>query len=211
VDPVKGLKETVLHHLGRAPGLTDRELTNRIKGPSAPQQPINQLARSLEEKGIVSRRRRADGLIGNYLSTDESIKLAPVRPTRPTHDVATSALTEDELKTHLKKWLEADGWEVTIAWGRKPGVDIKATKTDRCWLIEAKGCGSLNAMRVNYFIGILGELLQRMTDDQASYAIALPDMPQFRGLWNRLPSLAKKRTGITALFVSANGQVQRIE
>lgn len=63
-------------------------------------------------------------------------------------------------------------------------------------------------MRVNYFLAILGELLQRMDDPNAKYSIALPDFPQFRRLWNRLPELAKVRTGITALFVDTDAIVQ---
>lgn len=63
-------------------------------------------------------------------------------------------------------------------------------------------------MRVNYFLGILGETLQRMADEEAKYSIALPDVPQFRGLWSRLPELAKSRTTITALFVSPEGVVR---
>jgi len=42
------------------------------------------------------------------------------------------------------------------------------------------------------------------------YSIALPDLPQFRGLWSRLPSLAKSRTQITALFVKASGEVDEV-
>ena len=33
-------------------------------------------------------------------------------------------------------------------------------------------------------------------------------MPQFRGLWERLPALAKKRTGISALFVDVDDVVR---
>jgi hypothetical protein len=57
-------------------------------------------------------------------------------------------------------------------------------------------------MRVNYFLAALGELLQRMDDTNARYSVAMPDLPQFRGLWERLPKLAKQRLGITALFVN---------
>jgi hypothetical protein len=62
-------------------------------------------------------------------------------------------------------------------------------------------------MRVNYFVAILGEMLQRMDDPNARYSIALPDLAQFRGLWERLPRLAKTRTRISALFVDAKGHV----
>jgi hypothetical protein len=118
------------------------------------------------------------------------------------------ALSEDEVKRGVKAWLEASGWQVSVVWGRGHGIDILATKGNERWVIEAKGCGSLNPMRVNYFVSMLGELLQRMDDPKARYSIALPDMKQFRGLWERLPSLAKSRTGISALFVGASGNVQ---
>ena len=65
-------------------------------------------------------------------------------------------------------------------------------------------------MRVNYFLGILGETLQRMDDLFAKYSIALPDVPQFHKLWERLPQLAKRRTEITALFVTAQGAVTEV-
>ncbi len=65
-------------------------------------------------------------------------------------------------------------------------------------------------MRVNYFLSILGELLQRMDDPDARYSIALPDMQQFRRLWQRLPQLAKARTTISALFVSPSGKVEEV-
>ena len=64
-------------------------------------------------------------------------------------------------------------------------------------------------MRVNYFLGVLSETLQRMDDPKAAYSIALSDLKQFRNLWTSLPLLAKQRTVITALFVRADGQVEQ--
>jgi hypothetical protein len=66
-------------------------------------------------------------------------------------------------------------------------------------------------MRVNYFLGALGEILQRMDDPDARYSVAFPDIAQFRRLWERLPALAKKRTGISALFVAASGEITHVE
>ena len=87
-------------------------------------------------------------------------------------------------------------------------MDIEATRGRERWIIEVKGRGSRSEMRVNYFIGMLGELLQRMDDPEAKYSIALPDLPQFRGLWQRLPGLAKQRTEITSLLVDEAGNVR---
>lgn len=50
------------------PGLTDREITDIIKGQGEPQQHVNQSCRSLAKKGIVKRIKREDNLIGNYLA-----------------------------------------------------------------------------------------------------------------------------------------------
>jgi hypothetical protein len=116
-------------------------------------------------------------------------------------------LSEDDVKRRLQSWLAQSGWEVSVVWGRGRGIDVEAKKGTQRWIIEAKGCGSLNPMRVNYFVSMLGELLQRMNDANARYSIALPDLKQFRGLWARLPELAKSRTGISALFVNASGNI----
>lgn len=136
----------------------------------------------------------------------EIVDLAEIGLSGPTGALGEGS--EDAVKKHLKLWLEQQGWSVKVAWGKTRGVDIEATKSGSRWLIEVKGIGSLQPMRVNYFIGMLGETLQRMDDPKAAYSIALPDHPQYRGLWNRLPELAKKRTQITMLFVAPNGRVE---
>lgn len=120
------------------------------------------------------------------------------------------ALSEDALKKLLEAWLQSNGWRVAVAWGQTHGVDIQAAKNDEHWVIEVKGQGSRNAMRVNYFLAILGETLQRMTDPAAKYSVALPDIQQFERLWQRLPSLAKARTGITALLVDSQENVREL-
>jgi hypothetical protein len=120
-------------------------------------------------------------------------------------------LSEDDVKERVRVWLERSGWRVEVAWGKSRGTDILAVRDDIRWLIEAKGGGSLQPMRVNYFLMVLGEVLQRMEDPATRYSIALPDMRQFRGLWARLPSLAKKLLGISALFIDENGAVEEAE
>jgi hypothetical protein len=116
-------------------------------------------------------------------------------------------LSEHTLKRVLDAWLQAQGWSTHVAWRKIHGIDIEARRDAERWIIEVKGMGKLNPMRVNYFLAILGETLQRMNDPEAKYSIALPDLPQFRGLWDRLPDLAKQRTQISALFVDTDGNV----
>lgn len=201
------LKQRILELLARSPGLTDREITDRLEGREAPQQPVNIACRGLEKAGALRRaRERADSLIGNYPTGRGAALEPPSRPRGPSTQTE-GALSEDEVKKAVADWLLGQGWTVEVAWGQARGIDILARRGHERWVIEAKGSGSLQPMRVNYFLAILGTLLQRMDDPAARYSIALPDMRQFRGLWQRLPALAKHRTGITALFVAPDGSV----
>ena len=63
-------------------------------------------------------------------------------------------------------------------------------------------------MRVNYFLAILGEILQRMDNSKNKYFIALPKMQQYKNLWQRLPILAKQRTTIKLILVDKNGNLE---
>ncbi|BCJ87282.1 hypothetical protein [Effusibacillus dendaii] len=123
----------------------------------------------------------------------------------------SSVFSEDNIKQFLKEFLHSNGWETQIAWGKTPGIDINAIRGTERWIIEVKGLGTSNPMNVNYFLGVLAETLQRMDDPTAKYSIALPDVKQFRNLWSRLPLLAKKRTGITALFIDEQGTIDESE
>ena len=112
-------------------------------------------------------------------------------------------------------YLEGKGYTKVVNASKlwEHGVDIKVRNKDysRYWIIEVKGPGSRQAMRVNYFIAILGETLQRMTDSNARYSIALPDLEQFRRLWERLPQLAKERTTIDVIFVDEDGNISFLD
>jgi hypothetical protein len=189
------------------PGLTDREITDRLMGQKAPQQAVNQACRALAQRGLLTRHTRHDGRIGNFPGEtgDEMKPDTGLSSSNPAQD--DSGLTEDGVKRALEGWLRGQGWMPNIMWQRDRGIDIDARRGDDRWIIEVKGCGSRQQMRVNYFLAVLGELLQRMDDEQARYSIALPYLPQFRRLWERLPKLAKSRTTITALFVRENGSI----
>jgi hypothetical protein len=203
------LKEKILSLLNQKPGLSDREITNVILGAEAPQQSINIACRSLESKGVIKRIRRKDGRIVNYLADMKFIPDISVKTETKIND--DEYLSEDEIKHILHDYLKSVGWQTEIAWGKSQGIDIIATRGKEKWIIEAKGQGSRQPMRVNYFISMLGEVLQRMNDSNAKYSIALPDIAQFRNLWYRLPELAKKRTEITAIFVDKTGKVTEKE
>jgi hypothetical protein len=203
------LPEELLQLVAKSPGLTDREITDALRGRSAPQQPINIAARALANRGQLLRKRRADGLIGNFASDRTAALLATPVNAEP-DKAALADQSEDKLKHWVRDWLVSGGWQVEVAWAKQRGIDISADRDGKRWIIEVKGIGSRPEMRVNYFIGMLGETLQRMQDPAAKYSICVPDAPQFRNLWSRLPQLAKQRTGITALFVDVSGKVSEV-
>lgn len=121
------------------------------------------------------------------------------------------ALSEDEIKKVLDNWLKNQRWNTQVAWGKQHGPDIIATIANEKWIIEVKGPGSRNAMRINYFLSILGEILQRMKDNKTKYSIALPDLKQYRNLWDKVPDLAKQRTQLTLLVVGKEGSIKELD
>ena len=194
------LLERITSFIQDNPGLTDRQITDKLIGAEKPQQPVNIACRSLEEKGLIIRQKRQDGKIANFPSGQ-----VPPKPDIEASKMPDNALSEEDMKKALESNLKKAGWSVHVAYGGQHGIDIDAHRGKERWIIEVKGPGSRSEMRVNYFIGILGELLQRMSDPNAKYSIALPDMEQFHRLWAKLPAFAKERTGITILFVDKSG------
>jgi hypothetical protein len=110
-----------------------------------------------------------------------------------------------------QRGLREHEWEPNIAWGRSRGIDIDARRSTERWIVEAKGRGNSPQEQGNYFLNGLGELLQRMTDSNARYSLAFPDLPRYRGLWKRLPPLVKDRLGVTVLFVDEKGNVLEVQ
>ena len=118
---------------------------------------------------------------------------------------ATTLLTEDEVKAAVGDQLQAQGYRVKVALGHERGIDIDAHKHGDHLLIEAKGEVSLQPQQANYFIGALGELVQKMAYPDARYGLALPDSPQYRRLVGKLPAHARKCLHLVVFFVSRNG------
>lgn len=199
------MKERIIDLLRENGGLSDREITDTLITKGAAQQPINQICHDLESQGFIVRSKQ-DGRIKNFLTNNlpKSIDELQGKKSVAEND---QLLSEDFLKKHLENWLIQNGWKVQVAWGHSQGIDICAIQDNKRWVIEVKGEGSRQPMRVNYFLAILGETLQRMNDPESDYSIALPDLKQFRNLWDRLPNLAKQRTGISILFVDSSGKI----
>ncbi len=207
------LTEQLLDYIKRFPGRDDDEIAAALK--ISPRQTVNTYCRKLCEQGLLRRERGPRGKIVNIpvtstSSTSMSAKtpkpLPKPRPSPPSGE----ALTEDQVKAAVAMMLTTQGWSPDIKWGKARGIDIVATRGSERWVIECKGTGSLAPMQNNYFVGVIGELVQRMGDPDAKHSVALPDMPKFRRLWSELSPLVKQRLGVTALFVAADGTVNEL-
>lgn len=210
------LGDRILEAIRYAP-LDDDVLAKRL-GVST-RQAVNQTARRLEARGLLRRIPRPDGKIVNALAAEPMLEATSAsvrspeasvgelrRPSKSSSSRTRSTgdrITEDDVKEAVRAFLAADGFVVEVAWARAPGIDIVARHADgRRYLIEAKAeVGIAGAQQHNYFVGMLGELVQRMDDPGATYAIALPDNRQYRGLVHRLPELAKRRLGLAVFWV----------
>jgi hypothetical protein len=117
-------------------------------------------------------------------------------------------LPEKKIKYFLEEFLTSRGWTCE---SESPvlnsNIDIEAKRGNEKWIIEIESPEVLAYEIIDSFVEALGRILQRMDNGNGKYSIALPDIKPFRNLWERLPNLAKNRTGITVLFVSNTGTV----
>jgi hypothetical protein len=191
------LSDRLLDLLGRSRPLDDDEVAavlgvNRVY--------VNQTARRLQAAGQLVRERGPTGKIANRLP-DAGTGVHSPMPIPLVVAARPGLLSEDDVKRGVKEYLEARGYRVQVAWGRDRGIDIDARGPAGRLVIEAKGEVASNPQQVNYFLGALGELVQRMSDAEARYGLALPDNRQYRGLVSRLPGPAWDRLHLFVLFV----------
>lgn len=169
---------------------------------------INQVARALEKRELLKRSVGPGGKLVNVLVGDAGADLVagPPRMRKPDHLMA-----EDTVKRFLYAHLLAEGYSGDVAWAHAPGIDIDVVGPGGRLIIEAKGEAASNQQQHNYFLGALGELVQRMSDDSARYGLAFPDHRQYRGLAKRLPSLVWQRLQLVVYLVAADGTVTTID
>lgn len=179
--------------------LDDDRLAFRVG--ASQRQTINQACRKLESEGVVRRFSGPDGKIVNALVDPSRPERRDPSPAPPADVTRGALLTEDEVKAAVKGHLEGGGWQVTVAWGRNRGVDIEAHRGSEHLYLEAKGEAANPPQQVNYFLGALGELVQRLRDPTARYGLALPANSQYRGLVERLPPLAWERLRLMVFLV----------
>ena len=76
------------------------------------------------------------------------------------------------------------------------------------WIVEAKGATA--AVGLDVRTG-LGQLLQRMGDRRARFALAVPDTPPFLRQLERVPAWVREQLGLSWLLVAEDGSVRHIE
>jgi hypothetical protein len=197
-------RDRVLDFIAAFPGRDDDEIASALK--ITPRQSVNQICRRLSQDGKLRRERGPRGKLVNYCTGDQPKIVQQTDPPKST----SKGLEEDQVKAALKAHLERDGWSVEVAWGRARGIDVVALRGAERWIIECKGAGSLPPMQNNYFVGVIGELMQRMSDERAKHSVAFPDVPKFRRLWSELPLIVKDRLKLSALMVGEDGGVVEV-
>lgn len=185
--------------------LHDGELASMLGvGPEV----IKQVIRSLTTEGYVG---RFPGKKGKFVTALTSKALTRLYQHRPDADPPTGErLSEDQVKRAVATHLESGGWTVQVAWGRTPGIDIEARRRGERLVIEAKGEAGLQPQQHNYFVGALGELVQRLDEPNARYGLALPNHRQYHGLVDRLPDEAKKRLNFIVFWVERGPDGPRV-
>jgi hypothetical protein len=86
----------------------------------------------------------------------------------------STGLNEETVKATVAGFLRDRGYTVAVGKKRERGADVRATKEGLKLVLEAKGEGTLNPMFNNFFVSVLGEILQRMNEHATEYGVALP-------------------------------------
>jgi hypothetical protein len=188
-----GVKGAVLGKLVAGP-MADAELASAL---GFGHQHVNQVCHALKQLGRITRELGPEGRILNTLV--------------PLGQEVSSLLSEDTLKEIIARHLCKIGYQVVLKMGTVHGVDVEAQRGEERLLIEAKGEAALSAQQVNYFLGALGELLLRMSDLSARYALALPDNKQYRALVRRIPPPVWKALNLSVFLIQADGSVTEVD
>jgi Holliday junction resolvase len=147
------------------------------------------------------------------------------RIVRPGHaTVDDEWLDEANIQRRVVQWLKKEGWRVVReASGREHGTDIDATRGDSRLSVEVKGhprktyvFGAKVGQKKRWHAGaqtrtyygnaLHSALVMVHADQERTVAIALPNVPDYRRLFERSKS-PLARLGIQVWFVSRDGFV----
>lgn len=121
--------------------------------------------------------------------------------------------TEGRVEDALIPWLERQGYIVSKRVRVSNGIiDIAASGSDGRWIIEAKGedKGGYGSAEMNFQMG-LGQIVSRMTEASANYALAIPHTPNFERVLRKFKgTIGFEKLGITLFIIKEVGTIQRI-
>jgi Winged helix-turn-helix DNA-binding len=214
-------KQRILEYLAQHPqGADDDQLAELLA--ISPRQTVNRMCRELEDDGLVVRMAGSSGKIVNQSARSAHASSPSPQPASPaslitvigplitlrTDEAARQFaydgeidLKEKQVSRAVKAALEADDWQVTVKEGHAHGIDLDAHRGAARLILEARGEGWRSQMRDNYFVGALGQLLQRMDTDEVSYGLALPAHRKFVRLALSLPQLVRMRLALRFYLV----------
>lgn len=217
----------------RFPGRNDDEISKALK--ITPRQTVNQICRALANAGVVERRPNAIGKLANYPLGIEISHLRPPQAKDRRHpkgpvDATADWFWEGNVVNAVVKYLRDQGWSILSqadTGKRERGVDVHATRQNKVLMIEVKGYPSRGYRDPNrsgetkptnptlqaqhwYSHALLKALRMQSARPDAQIAIALPDFPRYRSLFNETAS-ALRGLGILTLFVTESGHVKAIE
>ena len=115
-------------------------------------------------------------------------------------------MIESEVVEAFCAHLRANGWEIQREVKTPTGaIDVVATKGVERLIAEAKGRTADAGLDMNT---AYGQLLNRMTDSDARYAVVVPETSQRAAL--RVPQRVRVLLGIDVYVVAASGAVARV-
>jgi len=216
------IRERILAHLQAHPeGATDSELTRPLGLKNQAQ--ANQRCHQLADEGPVVRR-RVNGRLRNYATgaaQGAPPPAPPAPPARPRPEVGAGHRPwhwEGNVQSWAAAYLLRQGYfirRVADTAAHEHGIDLVAEKGGRELWVTVKGfpAGTRHTQPSTqpgiWFEGALFDIIEwRGQDPGVELAIALPDLPRYRHLAERVHRL-QPIAGFSYLWVHEDGSVSR--
>ena len=121
-------------------------------------------------------------------------------------------ITEEVVKDLVCRQLERDGYSVKKKLPREKGADIEGLSNQHGGVIvEAKGEASRPEMFYNFFLAALGQIVMRMSEENARYTVALPAHEKFVKLVRGVSQSARKKLNLEFWLVEAPGCIHILD
>lgn len=222
--------DKIISLLNQKPGLTDREITDVLKGGEAHPSQVNSEARLLMQKGFLTRARRHDGKLGNFLTGTDLPAICPSSEISSTANAQADWFWEGNVQEKLASYLQRNGWNlvsVSNTASKEQGIDIHAVKMEKTLLIEVKGYPSKSyndpkrsherkktspTLQAGHWYShaILKSMRMQTEYPEAQIVIGLPDFRRYRNLFEETKSSLDK-LGFQVWGVDEEGKIENWE